>query len=620
MARLKRLLAALVLVILAACEDAQAPLVVGGKNFAENMIVAEMIAALAEEEGLPVARRIGLGSTRLTMEALRRGDIDVYPEYNGTGLVMLGQPPMADGDAALARVRELFAPLGLSWGERFGFANDYGLAMRRDRAEALGIETISDLTEAAGRLRLGIEDDFRTRPLDGFEPLMRRYGMSFSSVRDVPLVDRPDLYDMLIDREVDAILVYTTDGQITDFDLVVLEDDLGFFPVYEAAPLVRDAALERFPALAGLLDRLAGALDNESMRLLNNRVAVLGEDPGEVARSELARLGIVEGVAARAARQPLVVAVSPSATADGEAAAVLRATRRAFAGRNVELAPSIDPLAAVADGQARIAMVGAPAFFAYDAALGSDATPSLRPGFEAIGLIGESFVHVLALDPDALSLASVDSIATGPVGSTGHRAGETLIRGLDLAAEIVPVEAPDAAGFADSLRASGAPVAVVMQPLRNATVRNLLEGGARLLSVDGWDDGNNRIVFPYLQPVRLTAADYPEIGAAVETLSAQLVLAGPAPRGERGVGDQGPGASFIPAAQPLGGDTVRALHDALGQTAEIHPILPQSIALAPAFPSPPAALNPAPAISILTVLVITMLVWMAWLLFRSEYR
>lgn len=620
MAWLQRLFAVLLVLSVTACEDAQAPLVVGGKNFAENMIVAEMIAALAEEEGLPVARRIGLGSTRLTMEALRRGDIDVYPEYNGTGLVMLGQPPIAEGNEALARVRELFAPLGLTWGDRFGFANDYGLAMRRDRAEALGIETISDLTRAADRLRLGIEDDFRTRPLDGFEPLVRRYGMSFSAVRDVPLEDRNDLYDMLIDREVDAILVYTTDGQITDFDLVVLEDDLGFFPVYEAAPLVRDTALERFPALADVLGRLAGTLDNESMRLLNNRVAVLGEDPAEVARSELARLGLVEGVVGRAALQPLVVAVSPSATADGEAAAVLRATRRAFAGRNVELAASIDPLTAITDGEARIGMVGAPAFFTHEAAIGAEKGPSLRPGFEAIGLVGESFLHVFALEPDVTSLADVERIATGPVGSTGHRTANTLVRGLDLTADLVPVEAPDGSGFAEALRDSGAPVAMVMQPLRNSTVRDLLEGGARLLSVDGWDNGNNRIVYPYLQPVRLTAADYPEIDGAVETLSAQLVLVGPAPQGERGVGDQGPGASFIPSAQPLGGDTVRALDNALGQTAEIHPILPQSIALAPAFPSPPSALNPAPAISFLTVLVIAMLVWMAWLLFRTEYR
>jgi glycine betaine/choline ABC-type transport system substrate-binding protein len=616
MRRIKTLLVALTVLVLGGCGDDQAPLVVGGKNFAENMIVAEMIAALAEDAGLPVARRIGLGSTRLTLEALKRGDIDVYPEYNGTGLVMLGQPPISDGDEATARVRELFAPLGLSWGDRLGFSNDYAIAMQRQRAAMLGVETISDLHDVAGNLRFGIEDDFRTRPLDGFDAFVRRYGLSFGSVVDVPLDERPQLYDRLIDGEVDVILVYATDGQIADFDLVLLADDLDFFPVYDLATLYRDAAVERFPGLPDLLDRLGGVLDVETMRRLNNRVAVLGEDPSQVARTELARLGLIDGVVSRAAQQPLIIAVSPSAQADGEAAAVLRATRRAFPGRNVTLEPSFDPLGAVADGDARAAMVGAPAFFATNG-VGS---PELRPGFQAVGLIGNTFLHVFALDPDVQNVRDAATIATSAVGSTGHRAAETVIAGLDLEATIVAEEAEDADSLAAAILASGADAAMLMQPLGNGTVRQLLESGATLLPITGWEDGNNRIVYPYLQPARLTAADYAEIGQPVETLAAQLVVAGPAPREERGVGDQGPGASFIPTALPIQSDTVRTLHDALGQTEEIHPILPQSAALAPAFPNPPAAINPAPDVSILTVVVIALLIWMAWLLFRPEYR
>ena len=614
--RLRYVLAALTALVLGGCGEDQSPLVVGGKNFAENMIVAEMIAALAEESGLPVARRIGLGSTRLTLEALKRGDIDVYPEYNGTGLVMLGQPPINDSDAASARVRELFAPLGLSWGERLGFANDYAIAMRREQAAMLELATISDLAQVAGELRFGIEDDFRTRPLDGFDAFARRYGLSFSEVVDVPLEDRPQLYDMLIDGEVDVILVYATDGQIADFDLALLEDDLDFFPVYDLATLYRDAAAARFPRLPDLLNELGGTLDVETMRRLNNRVVVLGEDPSQVARTELARLGLIDGVVSRAAQQPLVIAVSPSAQADGEAAAVLRATRRAFPGRNVTLQPSFDPLRAVADGEARAAIVGAPGFFITDDA----GSPELRPGFQAVGLIGDTFLHAFALDPTIQSLADAETIATSAVGSTGYRAARTIIAGFDLNATIVAVEGEDATALAAAILESGADAAILMQPLGNGAVRDLLESGAAMLPISGWEDGNNRIVYPYLQPARLTPADYPELRRPVETLSAQLVVAGPAPREEQGVGDQGPGASFIPTALPIQGDTVRMLHDALGQTEEIHPILPQSAALAPAFPNPPAAINPAPDVSILTVFVIALLIWMAWLLFRPEYR
>ena len=105
------------------------------------------------------------------MEALKRGDIDAYPDYNGTGLVMLGQNPVADGDEATARVKELFEPLGLSWLARFGFANNYGLAMRPERAAELSVGSMSELVSRAGTLSIGIEDDFERRPLDGFQPM-----------------------------------------------------------------------------------------------------------------------------------------------------------------------------------------------------------------------------------------------------------------------------------------------------------------------------------------------------------------------------------------------------------------------------------------------------------------
>src|SRR3546814_20724963 len=101
------------------------------------------------------------------LEALKRGDIDIDPDYNGTGLVMIGQNPLADGDAATARVQELYAPLGLTWLPRLGFANNYGLAMRADRARELDVDSIPDLVAQAGHLTLGIEADFQIGPIAG---------------------------------------------------------------------------------------------------------------------------------------------------------------------------------------------------------------------------------------------------------------------------------------------------------------------------------------------------------------------------------------------------------------------------------------------------------------------
>jgi glycine betaine/choline ABC-type transport system substrate-binding protein len=616
----------------AGCSGERQPLVVGGKQSPQNQIVAEMLVYLAEEAGIPVTRRIGLGATRQTLEAMKRGEIDVYPEYTGSGLAMLGLGGTGDADTALALVRERFAPLGLAWSAPLGFDNGYALAMLGDRARALGIRTLSDLAQRSERLVLGVEDEFALRPVDGLEPLLRRYGMHFDRIVEVPVSERMGLYDALIERRIDVALVYATDGQVEDFELRVLDDDLGFFPVYEATLLYREQALERFPALAGVFAALAGSLSAERMRALSRRVTLRGEDPAEVARGELARLGLADGGAAPAPRQALHIAVSPSANADGEAAVVLRALRRSFPTRNAQLLPASDPLGEVEAGQARVALVSAPAFFSPGSIDPETGQPPLRSGVEAVALVGNSYLHAFALAPEVGSLRDAAFIATSAEGSSGHRAAQSLIDALGLDAELVPVVGDDAGALADALIESNADAAVLMQPIGNWTVLELLDRGYALLSIDDWNQGNNRLVFPYLQPAKLTAADYApylrgrDVTAAyqgrrlewpVETLVTQLVLAGPAPPTQPAIGNRGPGASFMPQALPLTDASVERINAALAVRGQINPILPQAAALAPKLPGPPAPINPSPAVSLLSVAVIAMLVWMGWLLLRG---
>jgi osmoprotectant transport system permease protein len=609
-------LAGLAALALVGCEDVGAPLVIGSKPFAESRVLAEIFAQSAEEAGIPVARRIPFGTTAVNLEGLRRGSIDLYPEYNGTGLVLLGQAPIADGDAATARVRELFAPLGLTWGARLGFDNNYALAVLADRTRTDDIATMSDLVARADTLRIGIEDDFLTRPLDGFQAMLSRYGMAFGTVETVPLDNRRELYDMLLDDAVDVILVYTSDGQIADFPLRLIEDDLAFFPVYEAAPLVRDAALDRHAALAGVLDALGGQLDLALMRRLNNRVETFGEDPVDVARDALVELGLVDADGAGGGRQPLHLAVTPSVIGDGEALTAMRAVRAAFPGRPVVLQPSSAPLDEIESGRARVALVPSGAFFEIDA----NGASVPREGFKAVGAVGDSFVHVLALDPDVNSLAQAETIASDFEASGSYRVASTLIEGLGLGARLVSVSGEDAMGYADALAGSGADVAVVVAPLGSAAMDLMIARGARLLPIEGWHSGNNVILHPYLREVRIPVGTYPGLDQPLETLATQFVIAGPRETGQLTVGDQGPGASFIPRALPLGGDTVRALNAALPGLAGIDPVLPQARALAPELPSPPASINPAFDVSALSVVVLVMLVWMGWLLFRPERR
>lgn len=624
----------LISVSLLGCGADRQPLRIGGKPSPESQILAEMVAELAEAQGIPVMRRIGLGSTRLTLEALKRGEIDLYPEYTGTGLAMLGLAPTPDAPSAMALVRERFAPLGLSWSDPLGFDNGYGLAMLRDRAAALGVRSYSHLAQRSGPLRLGVDEEFLTRPIDGLQPLLRRYGMGFKEVKVVPVVDRGRLYDQLIEGEIDVALVHEADGQIDAFDLALLDDDLGFFPTYDAALLYRDAATAAHPALSGVLDQLAGALSIDRVRDLSRRVSLRGEDPRQVVRAELVRLGLIDGVSSESKRQALNLAVSLSANADGEAGKVLRALRRSFPSRNVQLLRSPDPLAAIEQGDARLALVSAPAFFAPGAVDPATGQPPLRPGVEAIALVGTSYLQAFALKPEISRLQQAELIATGPEGSSGFRAAQSVIDGLGLSATLLPLEGDTPEALAEAMLESAADAAILMQPIGNSTALTLLERGLPLIAIDNWTQGNNRIVFPYLQPARLTPADYApfvSLGtgkeqalagfrAPVETLVTQLLIAGPAPIGDSSVGDQGPGAAFIPRALPLTDSSVAAINAALAPTEEVYPILPQARALAPRLPQPPDPINPSPGASLMTVLVILMLGWMLWLLLRPEHK
>ena len=609
---MRRALLGLALLALAACEDASDSLKVGSKEFGESVVLAEMMAALAEEAGIPVTRRTRLGDTLNNLEGLKSGEIDVYPEYNGTGLVMLGQPAIADGDEATERVRALYEPLGLVWGERFGFENNYGLAMREGRAAELGVEAISDLEGQAGALTIGLDENFATRPLDGFDALTARYGMEFGDAIVVDPEERTALYDRLLTGEADVIEVFTTDGQIADLDLVLLEDDLDFFPVYQAAPLVREDALARFPALRGALDGLAGGLDAATMQRLNASVEVDALSPREVARAVLAEMGLIEPGDELEIEEPVVIALSPLIGTDAETGAALRAVREAYPGRRVLLEAFADPLGAVGVGEAPLALVAAVEMSDLDdgGALEDD-----RP-FEGVGVVGQTYLHLIGL-AGAEGSGEVARLATGPEGSASFRAGVILAAGTGGAIEVVPQQGVD---FPAEARASGADAALVMAPANAPVVTALLEGGGALLPLEGWEDGNNLVRFPHLRQARIPAGTYEGQDEAVETLSSQLVLAGPVVEDADALGPQGPAASAPTEVAALADDTVLAIASALDDGPGLDPAVRRADALAPVLPAPTAVVNPSTAISALSAGVMVLFAWLLWLYARPERR
>ncbi len=272
-----------------------APVVVASKPFGESYLLAEVFAQLLESRGIAVDRRPGLGATEIAFGALRVDAIDVYPEYTGTGLLVVLRdsltPAMrADPRAAYARVAERSMEVfGVRWLPPLGFQNTYAIAVRRSLADSLSLRTLSDLTRAGSALTAGFTADFIGR-LDGFAGLRSEYGMSFRTVRPLaPAVK----YAALAQGAVDVIDGYSTDGLLAKFDLVTLDDDRHFFPPYEAAAALSPSVARERPDVVATLTLLSGRIDEGRMRELNRRVEVDGEAIPVVAASLLADLRLV---------------------------------------------------------------------------------------------------------------------------------------------------------------------------------------------------------------------------------------------------------------------------------------------------------------------------------------
>lgn len=272
------------------------PVVVASKPFGESYVLAEMFAQLLEARGIRVDRRPGLGATEVAFRALTSGAIDVYPEYTGTGLlVLLHEQPLGGARDVYARVAAEFPRrFHARWLPPLGFENTYAIAMRRSSADSLGVRTLSDLARVAATLRAGLTPDFIGRA-DGLPGLSRAYGLRFRDQRALlPAVK----YRALAAGDVDVVDGYSTDGLIERYDLRVLSDDKGFFPPYEAAALIGEGLIRDNPAAVAALTELSGRIDVARMRALNRRVEVEGVPIPQVASEALRSLALVDASAA----------------------------------------------------------------------------------------------------------------------------------------------------------------------------------------------------------------------------------------------------------------------------------------------------------------------------------
>jgi glycine betaine/choline ABC-type transport system substrate-binding protein len=252
--------------------DAEHTVVIGSKNFTEQIILGELLAQQIEARtDLRVKRQFNLGGTFVAHQALVSGQIDAYVEYTGTALTaILRAPPSTDRDTVYRTVREAYHQrYHVEWLPPLGFANTFAVMIRTGDATRLGIHTLSQLATQAPQWHAAFGYEFLERP-DGFQGLSEAYGLRFAErprVMDLALT-----YQALADRKVDVIAGDSTNGLIAALGLTVLEDDKEYFPAYEAAPVVSEQAAAKFPQLRAALSALGGIVTDVDMRRLNHEV------------------------------------------------------------------------------------------------------------------------------------------------------------------------------------------------------------------------------------------------------------------------------------------------------------------------------------------------------------
>lgn len=292
------LLALLTMLTVIACNQGgndSGAIKVGSKDFTEQFILGEMYALMLEDKGFKVERKLNLGGTPVAQAGLQSGQIDLYPEYTGTGLLTVLKLP------ANSNQKQVFNTVAKGYQEKFKLIwldpapmnNSQALAMTQEGAKKYGIKTVSDMAAKAPQLVMIGPPEFEARE-DGLPGLKKAYG-SFR-LKAYKGADPGLRYQALKDNQADVVVAFGTDGELNAFNLVVLEDDKKLFPPYQVAPVVRQEALEKNPKIRDTLNTLAPKLTNEAMQRLNYEVSGKKREPAEVAKDFLTNAGIIKKI------------------------------------------------------------------------------------------------------------------------------------------------------------------------------------------------------------------------------------------------------------------------------------------------------------------------------------
>ncbi|WP_446362024.1 glycine betaine ABC transporter substrate-binding protein [Coleofasciculus chthonoplastes] len=286
-------LAVLTMLFAIACQGGGSAIKVGSKDFTEQFILGEMYALVLENQGFDVERKLNLGGTPVAQAGLETGQIDLYPEYTGTAfLTVLKRPNNSNPQYVYQTVADSYREkYNLVWLEPAPMINTFAFVMTQEGAKEYNMKTISDMVAQASQLTLVGPPAFEGRE-DGLPGLKQVYG-DFQLKQFIP-TDPGLRYKALSEGQADVVVGFSTDGEISALNLVVLEDNQNFFPPYQVAPVVRQETLDKHPGIRDALNQLAPKLTNETMRRLNYEVSGKKREPAEVAREFLIQEGFLE--------------------------------------------------------------------------------------------------------------------------------------------------------------------------------------------------------------------------------------------------------------------------------------------------------------------------------------
>ena len=266
---------------------------VASKDFTEQIIIGNMVADLIElNTDIKVERKLALGGTPVSFAALRSKDIDMYVEYTGTAYSeVLSHPPISDVQRVYDTVKQEFASkYNIVVLKHLNFNNTYTLAVTQQTAAKYNLNKISDLRPVAAHMKAGVTFEFLNRE-DGLHGVEKVYGFRF---RDSAPLYGSSRYTALVNRNIDVIDAFSTDGLLKKFQLKVLADDKQFLPPYYAVPLVRADTLQKYPEIETLMDKMGAVLNNDVMTDLNYQVDELHREPRIVAHEFLKQQGLIK--------------------------------------------------------------------------------------------------------------------------------------------------------------------------------------------------------------------------------------------------------------------------------------------------------------------------------------